>query len=288
MTSSTPPSATRRPPPPSEGRPPVPTATRTRSAWLLSTLAAVGALTASTAGLLLDEAYDANPATTEMLRGYDLVTAVVVAPLLVGSLLRRRGPTALRTGLLAYLAYTFLLASVTGGLGRAFLLDVAVLSISMAALATSLVSIDVRALRVPGPTPDRVAGALLGVLAVALAGMWVVAAVTSAATGEMPAGSVLVESDLVVRLGIVLDLALLVPSYALAAVLLWQGSPWGFVLGVLATVSGLLHQLSYQAGMVVQSLADVPGARWFDPFEPAIVLVYVVALVALLTGRSRQ
>lgn len=288
MTASTPPHATGRPPLLSGGRPLTLTATRTRSAWLLSALAAVGALAASAAGLLVGEAYDAGPATTEMLRGYDLVTMVGVAPLLVGSLLRRRGPSPLRTGLLAYLGYTFLLAAVTGGLGRAFLLDVAVLSVSLAALATSLVSIDARTLSVPGPTPDRVAGALLGVLAVALAGMWVVAAVTSAATGEIPAGSVLVESDLVVRLGIVLDLALLVPTYALAAVLLWQGSPWGFVLGVLATVSGLLHQLSYQAGMVVQSLADVPGARWFDPFEPAIVLVYLVALVALLTGRSRR
>ena len=56
--------------------------------------------------------------------------------------------------------------------------------------------------------------------------MWVYHSVRFAVTGDLPAGSFLVEPDTVVHLGFVLDLALLVPAYALAAVLLWRRSGW--------------------------------------------------------------
>jgi hypothetical protein len=278
-----------RPTPQAERRVDDPADARRRGAAGLALASAGAAGIAAATGLLADGAYDAPAATTEMLRGYDLVTLVVAVPLLLLSRLgQRKRERVLRLGLLAYLVYTALLASVAGGLGAAFLLDVAVLGLAAAGVVLGVSTIDTRPLVLRRPAHSRVAAVLLGVLALALAAMWVVAAVGAAATGDAPAGSALVETDLVVRLGMVLDLALLVPVYVLAALLLWRGRAWGAVLGGVAMVSGLLHQVSYLVAMVFQSVADVPGAQWTDPLEPLIVAVYATALTTLLTGWSRR
>jgi hypothetical protein len=261
---------------------------RTRGARALRLLAAATALGAAVCGLFLNGTYEAPTATIEMLRGYDFATLVVVsAALAIGLVRRQDDDTLLWPGLLAYLVYSYFFVAVTGGLGAVFLLDVAVLSLSTFALALALSSTDAAARRVRHRAPSRVAGVVLGLLALGLGGMWLTATIVSAVTGQVPAGSVLVESELVVRLGILLDLALLVPVYAFAAVLLWRGSGWGMVLGFLAVVSGLLHQVSYLAAAVFQARADVPDARGFDTFEPVIIAVYLVALVALLLARSK-
>lgn len=95
------------------------------------------------------------------------------------------------------------------------------------------------------------------------------------------------ETDAVVKLGIVLDLTVLVPPYLVAAVLLWRRRPWGFVLATLVLVSSVLHQVSYPVALIAQKLAGAPDAVTFDPLEPVILLVYVAATVGLLAGRRR-
>ena len=69
----------------------------------------------------------------------------------------------------------------------------------------------------------------------------------------------------------------------LAGVQLWQRRPWGYLLGTVMLLFGTVYQLSYLAALAFQSSADVPGAG-FDPAEPAILGVFVVGTVLLLTG----
>ena len=54
------------------------------------------------------------------------------------------------------------------------------------------------------------------------------------------------------------------------------------VLGAIALVAGLMHQLGYLVALLFQDLAGVPGAVAFDPFEPVIVAVYVTGSVLLV------
>lgn len=242
---------------------------------------AAAALAASAVGSLTEGGYRADAATEWTLRGFDLVTLLVVVPALT-FLPRRGGRLAhVRTGLLLYLLYGSLFAAATGGLGSAFLLQVAV------ACAATLTLVHIVVTRGPAPVAvgrvgRRMSASLLALLAASLAGMWVTASLRAARDGTVPAGSSLVESELAVRLGMVLDLWLLVPLYALAAVLLWRGRKWGRALGLVAGVSGLVHQLSYLAALLAQARADVPGARAFDPLEPAIVAVYALILLPLV------
>jgi hypothetical protein len=262
--------------------------TRWRWAYVLSIAVGVLALLASMAGLLLDGAYGEAGSTAEMLRGYDLVTLVFVVPALVLSQLQaRRGSDRAQliwVGMLAYLVYTYAYYLFGTPFNDLFLLHAAVFSSSAFALVLTVYALDVPgiAARFSPRTPRRIVGAVLALLAVALGGLWIYASVGFITAGELPAGSALVESDVVVQLGLALDLTLLVPAYAVAAVLLWRRVATGYVLATVLLTAGTLHQVSYMVALLFQSTAGVPGAVAFDPFEPVIAALYLTATVAML------
>jgi hypothetical protein len=260
-----------------------------RAAYVLSTVVAVLALVAAAAGLLIDDVYGEPAATAQMLRGYDLVTLAVV-PVMAYSLIRaRRGSERAElmwAGVLAYVAYTYAYYVFGTSFNDLFLLHIAVFGTSVFALVLVLLTVDAGRIadRLRHRTRGRVVAGLLALLAMALGGLWVSVLLRFWATGDVPEGSALVETEVVVHLGIALDLALLVPAYALAAVLLWRSNAWGYVISGVVLVAGIMHQLSYMVALPFQAVADVPGAVGFDPFEPVIVAVYVVAAVLLWWG----
>jgi hypothetical protein len=260
-----------------------------RATWLVAVLA----LAASLAGLLIDDIYIGAASTAEMFRAYDLVTAALVSPALtVAARMARTGsPRAslCTAGLLAYLAYTYAYYLFGTGYNDLFLLHVAVFTAAVLALVLTLAALDVGAVATalaPGPRVRVVAG-ILGILAAALAGMWTYFTVDNAVTGEVPAGSRLVETATIVHLGMALDLTVLVPLYAAAALLMWRHAAWGYVLAAVALVAGVLHQVSYMVAMPFQVAADIPGAASSDPAEPLIVLLYLVGAFSLLRGSAR-
>lgn len=269
--------------------------TMQRTSWILTALVTALAAGAATTGLLVPGVYPGKAGTDAMLRGYDLLTLVVVVPALVLVLLAQRRPgrhapaRLLTISLLAYLAYTYAYYLLGAGFTVLLLLHAAVFSGALVALVLTLSAVDATETANAFSPQARVrpAAAVLALLAVALGGMWVYWSLHQAVTGDVPPGSALVESDTVVHLGIVLDLTLLVPLYAAAALLLWRRAPWGFVLGAVALVAGLLHQLSYVVALLAQSTAGVSGAVAFDPGEPAIILLYAGAAASLLLGLRR-
>lgn len=266
---------------------------RPRAAMWLSWLVLVSSAGSSVAGLLIDGLYGEPASTASMLRGFDLVTLVVVAPLLAGALVwARRGSLRawlLWMGVLAAVVYAYAYYLFGAGFNGAFLLHVAVFSAALFALVLGLSAgrVDSVAEAVGGRVPVRLIGGLLAFLAVGLGGMWIFHALSFAVTGRVPEGSALVETPAVVHLGIALDLAVLVPAYALAAGLLWRRTPWGYVLAGLMLVSGSVQQLAYLAAMPFQVAADVPGATGWDPWEPLIAAVFLGAAAALLAGIRR-
>lgn len=263
-----------------------------RNGRRLAAAAALLAFGASVLGLLVDGIYGSDAGTEQMLRGFDLVTAVIAVPALgVALWLAVRG--SLRgdlvvVGLLAYLTYNYAYYVFATGFNDLFLLHTAIFSTSLFALITSLASLDRQKVMSSfrRSTPVRAIAAILAVLALALGGLWVFWAVFAATTGDVPPGSSLVETDAVVHLGIALDLAVLVPTYFAAAVLLWRRSAWGYILAAVALVSGALHQVTYMVALAFQASAGVPGSTAFDPAEPFILALYVVAAVLLLKGVS--
>lgn len=251
---------------------------------------AVLALTAAVLGLVVDGVYTGARSTAEILRGYDLVTAVLVAPALaVAARYARRGSVLGRlvtAGLLADLVYSYAFYVFGTDFNDLLLLHVAIFSGSLIALVCTVGGLDIDAVEEEFRGTRHVwpvAGAL-GLLAVSLGGMWVAAAVTNVLDGTVPEGSRLVETPALVHTSLVLDLGLQVPLYAVAAVLLWRRAAWGYVLAFVALLSGIPEQLSYLAGMPFQVAAGVPGAVSFDPLEPVIAGLYVLAFGMLVMG----
>jgi hypothetical protein len=261
--------------------------------WLTRVL--LGLLTgAALGGLLVEDVYTGTESTAEMLRGYDVVTMLVVVPALAIALhLARRGSVLAHlvvASLLGYVVYTYAYYLFGTGFNDLFLVHAFVFSTGLVALVLTLACLDRIALAEgfhPGTRVRGIAG-ILGVLAAALGAMWVYFAIDYAFTGDVPTGSQLVETDTVVHLGMALDLTLLVPLYAAAAGLLWRRAPWGYVLAGVALLDGLLHQLSYLVAMPFQVAAAVPDAVVSDPGEPVIVLLYLIASVLLFNGARHR
>lgn len=254
--------------------------------FLASTVAVLAA-GAALCGLLLDDIYTGAGSTAQMFRGYDLVTAILIAPALVMAVARaRRGSLVghlAAAALLAALVYTYAFYIFGSGFNDLFLLHLGVFSTALAALVLALARIDVEAAaQLAARARVWPAAAALALLAVSLGGMWVAAAVTNAVDGAVPAGSALVETVGTVHLSVVLDLGVQVPLYAAAAVLVWRRTGWGYVLAFVALASGIPVQFAYLVAMPFQAVAGVPGAVTFDPFEPVILAVYVAGLASLL------
>jgi hypothetical protein len=254
--------------------------------WLLVTFALAAAL----AGLAIDGIYTGAVSTAEMFRGYDVVTVAVVVPgLAFAASPARRGSIPaqlLAVSLIAYLVYTYAYYVFGTGFNDLFLLHAAVFASGVFALILTVAAIDLAAVkgRFGTRTQVPVIAGILGLLAVALGGMWIYLVVDNAVTGDVPAGSQLIETDTIVHLGIALDLTLLVPLYAVAAVLLWRRAGLGYLLATVALLAGLLHQVSYLVALPMQAAADVPGAVAYDPGEPVIVALYLIAAALLLHG----
>ncbi|MFA9431141.1 hypothetical protein [Egicoccus sp. AB-alg2] len=264
-------------------------AARTAVTWLTAAVALLVA-GASAAGLLVGGLYTDPPAVAVMFRGYDLVTLVLVAPLLVltlvPSLRDRVTTTLLRVGLLAFCVYDYAYYLFGAELNATLLAHVAIFTGSLYALVLSVMTLDVAALaeHFAATTPVRTVAAILALLGGALAAIQLLGLATFAVTGAAPQEpSQLVVPLTFTRLGAVLDLALLVPTYLLAAVLLWRRRGGGYLIAVTVLVAGLLHQASYVSGMLFQLAADIPGAA-FDPVEPVIIVLYLAAAVLLLAN----
>ncbi|SDO69554.1 hypothetical protein SAMN04515671_1729 [Nakamurella panacisegetis] len=273
-----------------KGRPAAATGRGHRGALVLSAVAAGLMAVASVTGLVSPATYHDPTAMVSMLRGFDLVTAVLVVPGLIGSLIgvRRGSLTAelVWVGLLAAAVYTYSIYVFGCTFNALFLVHVGVLSASTVALILALVRLDVARVRVRlrPAAPVRWTSVLLGLLALGLGAMWAVSSLRFALTGAAPVSSSLVETDAMVHLGYALDLSLLVPAYATGAVLLWRRAPWGHVIAAVVLVSGLVHQVGYLVAMPFQVAAGVPGAVRTDLAEPVIIALFLIAAWLLLAS----
>lgn len=266
-----------------------PGGTRSTGSFALGWVVAGLALAAALTGLLVPGVHGPVRSTAEAFRGYDLVTAAVIPVLVVATASARRGSLLgqlVTVGLLASILHTSAVHCFGAGTGGLFPLHVAVLATSLAGLVPALADLDLPAvaLRFRDWEGGSIVSTLLGVLALSLGVTWLWQGIGLAVTGEVPAGSRLVETEALVRLTMALGLALLVPVYAAAAILVWRRQGGGYVLAAIAVVDGLVLQAGYLVAMPFQAAAGVPGAVWSDPVEPVIGAVYLVGAVLLLRG----
>ena len=257
-----------------------------RIAYGLSGVIVVLMVVASAAGLLVDGLYRDGPWAREALRGGDLTTLVLVAPVLLWSLiLSARGSLRAGTvwiGTLAYGVYNYAYYAFGAAFNDVFLLHIALLALSIWATALAAASFDVRATAAAFRL-GRVArwvGVYLAIVGAILGGLWVALALRFAFTEELMADT---PAD-GVHLVFAIDLALLVPALVVAGVLLWKRTAIGMVFGAIMTVLGTLYQVNLLLAGVLQANADVPGVKAFPPEGVFLATGFALASAVLFAG----
>jgi hypothetical protein len=271
--------------PPADSVPPRP-ATRT-AAYVLSSAIAALMIAASLAGLLVDGLYHEGAWAREAFRGGDVITLTVAAPLLIISLImsirgsHRAEPVWI--GMIVYTLYNYAYATFGSAFNDAFLLHIALFSMSVFALACAIPNFDLAAI---GRTfrdaiGTRTIGVFLVIVGAGQGGLWIFLVVRNAITGE-------VLHDIPVwgqHLVFALDLALLVPSLVLAGVLLARRRPFGFLLGTAMAVFGAVYELNLMVASAFQDRADVAGVQAFAPESLLLTATFVAASGLLLLPR---
>jgi len=258
-----------------------------RAARALSWLIAGLMIVVSLLGLLVDGLYREGSWAREAVRGSDLVTLVVVVPLLIAALvLARRGSRraeALWVGLLVYSVYDYAYYVFGTRFNDAFLLHIAVFSLSVFALALAIPNLDrvTIAARLGSARSARWIGTYLVVVGALQGLLWLFVLVRNAITGEVIQDIPVAGQHLVLAL----DLGLLVPTLILAGVALFRRAAMGFLLGTAMAVMGALYQLNLMIGGVFQANADVAGIKAFPPESVFLTATFLIASAIMLRDR---
>ena len=253
----------------------------------LSVLIVILMVVASTVGLLVDDVYPDGPWAREALRGGDLTTLLLAAPILLLSLVFvRRGSRraqAVWLGTLAYSVYDYAYYAFGARFNDVFLVHVALLALSIWATALAVAGIDVGAVAgtLNRGRSGRWVGAFLALVGTVLGGLWVALSLRFAITGELMADI----PKRGIHLVFAIDLALLVPALVVAGILCWRRTAVGVLFAAVMAVMGILYQLNLLLAGLFQADAGVPGVKAFPPEGVVLAIGFGVAAAVVLRRR---
>jgi hypothetical protein len=253
---------------------------------ILTAALAVLAVAASLAGLFADHLYRDNAYAIANWRGNDVVTLFAVAVLLGGYSFSRRGSDRGRLIWLCalwYLLYNYAFYLFGTRFNDIFLIYAGLVAGSVWALILGLSRTDVNRIagRFGGSTPVRWISGYLGIAAVGLAVAWIAQSLSFAAGGKAP--QIMIDSGATTSYVFALDLTLAVPVMLVAAVLLWRRQAWGYVLGAIVGVKGVLYASALLVMSGYQADRGQHDAWSFAPVAVFLLAGCLAVAVALLT-----
>lgn len=211
------------------------------TARALTILIVLLATVASAGGLFLPGLYRDPANFVHALRGQDLVTLIAMPAALVTLLSAGRGSARAKVvwmGLLGYLLYTYMGASVAYAFNEFFLIYVALFSMSVFAIVALATGIDMPDLHrsFDAGTPRKPVAVFLALIALMLGPVEVGQIVSFITTGTIP--EIIVRSGGTTCFVYVLDLGMVVPLLILSAAWLWRGKSWGYMLAGVMLIKG--------------------------------------------------
>jgi hypothetical protein len=237
--------------------------------YVLTFLIAILMAAASIAGLLYRTAVYPTEDLLQSFVPNDVVNLFIGLPILLGSIgLARRGKLVgllLWPGALFFVLYNYLVYILAMPLNVAFLLHLALVSLSTYTLIGLMASIDAAAVRrrLAGSVPERAAGGILAGLGL-LFSLRVIGVLVAALAGQAPMASAELAPN-------VSDF-LITPSWIIGGLLLWRRRAFGYAAGL-----GLLFQASMLfVGLVIFLL--------LQPLLTAAPFVLTDVVVVLIMG----
>jgi len=255
--------------------------TKLQPAAMLSTMIGFLAFFASAGGLWLKGLYRDNLFVTSVWRGNDIITLCLALPLLLISMrLVFRGSSRARLvwmGVLDYMLYNYAFYLFGARFNAFFLVYVAITGLSLFALIFGLLDLDAAGI-VPLAKPRMPIKIIAGCRVFVAAGLsfiYIAQSVAFIINGTLPA--IVTKSGHPTSIVFALDLILLVPVLALAALWLLRRKPWGYALTGISMVKCPLYTLVLTAGSLSAAEAGVEGAVTEIPLWIGLTMAGLIA-----------
>jgi hypothetical protein len=247
--------------------------------WLTLPIAILLVLAAG-GGVFISGLYRDNPYFVAQAVGQDRMSLAVVLPTIVASaFLASRGSHRARLvwlGGLIYLVYTYVIAAFDNRYNALFLAYVALLGCSLYALIGGVVTSNLSAIMASFRKEASVKSVsiYLGVLAILFYLLWLSEIVPALVAGAIPQS--ILDNGTPTNGVHVLDMAWILPAFAITAVSLWRKQPLGY------TLAGAL--LSYTVLLILAILSMVVSMS--QGGQPVVVpqVVIFVTLLAVTLG----
>jgi len=225
---------------------------------IASALIAVLAIVAAGSGLFWNGLYknDTRSGAVQEI-GNDLVTLVLSVPLLLASAYYAakgslRGRLAW-TGMLFYFLYTYAMMSYMTAYNQLFLVYVAIYSISLCSLGTSLLTLDVNKVKECFPqAPVKATAAFMFAVSLLLLAMWLGDIIPPLMAGQAPA-RLETYTTLVIQ---AMDLGILAPLGIITGTLLLKRNAWGYTLASICRSVALFGTSGRGEGKEVHVMAE--------------------------------
>jgi hypothetical protein len=219
----------------------------------------------------------------------DVVTLVAGIPLLVaGLVLYRRNSLRgklLLAGTLAYFLYTYTSLSIGASFNALFLVYVAIFSLSLYAFIMAMLAVELPTL--PAAFGDRLPRKTIAVFlflsAAFLIVAWLGRIVPALLNGTTPAG-LSTSTTMFIQ---VLDLGVVVPMMILAAVLLLQRKPFGYLLTSVAILKFVTMGLAIDAMVLGQYLAGIPMS-WAEAAIFLLISAIAIGMAVIVLRAVRE
>lgn len=229
-----------------------------KNVWLWLTIPiAILLMIAAGAGVFLSNVYRDNPSLIAQAVGQDFISLVVVLPILIiSAVFASRGSLRARfvwLGVLAYLVYTYASFAFDLRFNSLFMVYVALLGCSLYALIGGLSTANMAEIKTyfTEKTPVKAVSIYLAVIAVLFYFIWLSEIVPAIIAGKIPQN--IQDSGTPSNAVYVLDMAWILPAFAIAAVNLWHKEKLGYMLAgtllplltllILAVVGMLILQI---------------------------------------------
>jgi hypothetical protein len=244
--------------------------------WFTAPIAILLALAAGS-GLLVEGLYRDVPDLVAQAKGQDLLSLAAVLPaMIVTAWMASRGSLRARLvwlGGLAYLVYTYASFAFAIRYNPLFLVYIALLGCSLYALIGGFATLDLAEVkaRFAERTPVRAVSIYLAVLASLFYLMWLSELIPALLAGEVPQS--IIEDGTPTNAIHVLDMAWILPAFAITAVSLWRRQPLGY------TLAGISLPFFVLLVAAVLSMA-ILQAREGNPDAPGSIVIFGALLAA--------
>lgn len=242
-----------------------------KSLYILSWIILLLGVIASAGGLLLNELYNDSEIIELAWLGNDTVTVFVVTPAMIWCMGQSRKGSGranlIWMGLLGYFIYNYAFYLFGAALNKFFLIYIALFSMSIYALILGLMNLNVKGMsgKFSENTPVNWISLFLLFISLPLALVELKMCLDFLLTGKMPE---------VPSLVFALDLSIVVPNTALAAILLWKRRDWGFVMSGMMLIKAFTYGLGLSISTVIVGLKGE-----MDPLLPFYSFITVGGLI---------